>query len=385
MQNFSLNEYGYHLPEVLIAQDAVSPAHNAKLMVINRNEGSIDFEWSFIDLSDLLWSDDILFFNNSRVVRSRIRIQKKRYRTKLGHHGIIEDGEIFYLASGEGNTFEALVRPGNKMKIGTMIEFEKFQLTIEDQTESGRKIKIEWGSIFELMEQYGELPLPPYIEYKKEKEKDYQTTFAKKDGSVAAPTASLHFTQELLDQIVSKKEYITLHVGIGTFKGIDTHDIREYQIHGETIEIQKNLFEKIAQYKNEWKNLIAVGTTVCRTLESMSYLWNEINESTRWTFSEPCQQFWNTTPIKKDTRFISQLQETQDSFFATTEIYIYPGYHFTVIDSLITNFHLPKSSLLVLVSSLIGYWTTMKIYQYAIEKWYRFFSFWDGMYIRKSH
>ena len=248
----------------------------------------------------------------------------------------------------------------------------------------------------DLLAAHGALPLPPYIEYNSEKEVDYQTSFAEKDGSVAAPTASLHFTSELMGKIGNQKEYITLHVGLGTFKGIDTTDIREYAIHSEVVEIPMGIFETISELKQAWKRIVAVGTTACRTLESLPSLWRILDTDIQNQFDANIRNYWNTliqdleentwvqdiVPIKANTSYSdSEIIQKQEITFSTS-IYITPGYTFRVIDDLITNFHIPESSLLVLVSALVGYEATMDIYEKAIDKQYRFYSFGDGMYIR---
>ncbi len=235
------------------------------------------------------------------------------------------------------------------------------------------------------MEKYGELPLPPYIEYRKEKEKDYQTTFAKNNGSVAAPTASLHFTEELLGRIKNPKEYVTLHVGLGTFKGIDVADIRDYHIHRETIEIELSLFERITAYKKNGQKTVAVGTTVCRTLESLPSLWGVLDETVKKSLNDETQNYWNMlTQNMNNMNWIHTIMVNHELWTLNfeTAIYITPGYEFWIVDELITNFHLPESSLLVLVSAFMGKENVDALYQHAIREKYRFFSFWDGMYIR---
>jgi S-adenosylmethionine:tRNA ribosyltransferase-isomerase len=385
MNSYALSDYSYTLPEGLIAQEAIHPHHNARMMVIDRSTGILEQECLFRDLQDILTEDDVLFFNNSRVVRSRIPLKKTPYKTKFGHEWIIEDGEIFFLKNSGNGEFEALVRPGNKFKEWTQIHLhDEALLTVLGTTSSGRRLRLERGNIYELLEKHGQLPLPPYIEYDAKKESDYQTSFATKDGSVAAPTASLHFTQALIESLSAQKEYVTLHVGLGTFKGIDTTDVREYAIHEETIEVQKNLFTKIANIKEQEKSIIAVGTTVCRTLESLPYIWRALEEGDKQTYSPQVREFWNAKIAHlPEGNILSNHTITSDAIICGTRIYITPGYEFLVIDDLITNFHLPESSLLVLVSAFLWYLPTMKIYQYAIENAYRFFSFWDGMYIRK--
>lgn len=203
------------------------------------------------------------------------------------------------------------------------------------------------------MDDFGELPLPPYIHYSREKEKDYQNVFASKNGSVAAPTASLHFTQELLDKISNEKFFVTLHIGLGTFKMIDTDDIRNYAIHSETAEIPNDIFAKIFALKNTKQKIIAVGTTACRTLESLPSLWKHFDENFKKQFDENVRKFWNEISENADEKWISRINLCEKSVHFSTQAYIMPGYNFGIIDELITNFHLPESSLLVLVSALI--------------------------------
>ena len=252
-------------------------------------------------------------------------------------------------------------------------------------TDEGRMCQVSGISLGEMMEIYGELPLPPYIKYSKEKEADYQTSFASKDGSVAAPTASLHFTNELLGKIKNEKYFLTLHVGLGTFKGIDTDDIRDYAIHKEKAEVPLSIFEALFEMKNSGKKVVAVGTTACRTLESLPFVWKLLDSKNREIFSEKVVAYWDsiTESLEQETYINSFIINYQLSIINfSTSIYIYPGKSFHVVDELITNFHLPESSLLVLVSALMGKEKIMNIYRQAIEKKYRFFSFGDGMYIK---
>lgn len=380
---FSLSDYRFSLPENLIAETASHPAHNAKLMIINKKSWEIISEDSFWNIDKFLGPNAVLFFNNSRVVRARIPLHETKFITMENHEGIIKSGEIFFLKHLQNNTFEALVRPGKKFKIGTKIFFENFVFEIIDNTQTGRVIAISGGNIDTCMEYFGELPLPPYIEYSKEKEKDYQNVFAQKSGSVAAPTASLHFTQELLDKLPQEKHFITLHIGLGTFKTIDTEDIRNYNIHSETAEVSKEIFSQIFAQKTHKKTIIAVGTTACRTLESLPSLWKNLDENTKKLFSQEVQDFWNTLSQNAEKNWITSYSFDGENMYFATQAYITPGYTFLVIDELITNFHLPESSLLVLVSALIWQQKLLENYHYAIEKKYRFFSFGDGMYIKQ--
>lgn len=379
---FQLTDYNYHLPEELIAQEAVHPHHNAKMMVIDRETGILRSEATFWDLDNQINPNGVLFFNDSRVVRSRIIMKNIPYKKINTEKWILHEWEIFYLSTITENTIEALVRPGNKFKIGTIFYIWEYLLEVIENTESGRILKINWGTISDFLAKYGSLPLPPYIEYTQEKEADYQTSFAKKDGSVAAPTASLHFTQELLEKIKNPKEYITLHVWLGTFQGIKTSDVRDYEIHSEKVEISKDIFGKIFELKENQKKIIAVGTTATRVLESLPYLWKNLDTDNKKSFDANICNYWDKL-IKtgENPNWIKNISTKTDSIEFETSIYITPGFIFKIIDELITNFHLGWSSLLVLVSAFLGYEKTRKIYEKAIQNKYRFYSFGDGMYI----
>ena len=382
---YLLSDYHYTLPADLIAQEAIHPHHDARMMVIDRNSGELQVETTFWNIDQHLGDDRVIFFNDSRVVRSRVVLSDIPYTKWDGTSWVLTEGEIFYLSTTSDNEFEALVRPGNRFKIGTVFTIGIYKIEVMDMTESGRTLRIEWWEITSFLATYGALPLPPYIEYSAEKEADYQTSFARTDGSVAAPTASLHFTTELMERIKTPKEYLTLHVGLGTFKGIATPDIRDYDIHREKIEIELDIFARIANIKTQNKRIVAVGTTVCRTLESLPYLWLSIDQDRSNILDANTRNYWNhlTETLEKqdwihDIAFDSSLWVL--SF--ETSIYITPGYIFRIIDDLVTNFHLGESSLLVLVSAFIGYDATMRLYEHAIENRYRFYSFGDGMYIR---
>lgn len=382
---FSLSDYKYTLPEGLIAQEAIHPHHDARMMVIDRETGEIEAETTFWNITDYLSDNRVIFFNDSRVVRSRVILNNIKYTRANGNSGILVHGEIFYLSSITENTFDALIRPGNKFGIGTIFEVWEYTIEVIKINESGRILKIIGGNISSFLEKHGSLPLPPYIKYDESKEADYQTSFAKNDWSVAAPTASLHFTQELMDKIECPKEYITLHVGLGTFKWIQTPDIRDYNIHSEKIEIPLNIFQKIEIIKNENKKIVAIGTTATRTLESLPYLWKNMSIDIKNTFDANTCNYWNTlTKSLESQNWIDLVQVNYEFWIMSfdTSIYITPGYEFLIVDDIITNFHLSESSLLVLVSAFLGYKNTRKIYDYAIWAHYRFYSFWDGMYIR---
>ncbi len=381
---FLLSDYRYTLPEELIAQEAVHPHHDARMMVIDKIKWEIKDESSFWDIDTYLWDDRVLFFNDSRVMPSRVKLDGITYQNEK-KTGIVQDGEIFYLETRSQNTFWALVRPGNKFKIGTIFHIGEYSIEVIEITDSGRLLKLNGGSIDSFLETHWALPLPPYIEYSKEKEKDYQTSFAKNNGSVAAPTASLHFTSELMQKIKNEKEYLTLHVGLGTFQWIKTADVRDYTIHRENVSISVDIFEKIANIKMSNKKIVAVWTTATRTLESLPYLWKKLDEEYKKSFNANTCKYWNMVTndiILPDwIHGIEILSDLGIIHFATS-IYITPGYTFHIVDDLVTNFHLGESSLLVLVSAFIGYENTMKIYEYAVKNRYRFYSFGDGMYIK---
>ncbi len=383
--NYDLKDYSYTLPPERIAQEATHPHHDARMMVIDRESWSIEHEATFFELPSFLEENRIVFFNDSRVLRSRLILQDVEIEKPSWERSIITHGEIFFLGLKDDTIFEALIQPGNKFKIGNKIHAFGIVFHIVGMTDSWRLLKVEGWDMMTIMEQYGTLPLPPYIAYSAEKESDYQTVFAKNDGSVAAPTASLHFTSELLERIKNPKEYITLHVGLGTFQWIKTSDIRDYDIHAERIEVPISLFERIAAYKSSGNKFVAVGTTVTRTLESLPFLWKEFDENMRRIFTVEVRDYWDmlteTLERKNYIHGIRRDENTGTVFFETT-IYITPGYRFLLVDDLITNFHLPESSLLVLVSAFIGQENVREIYRHAIEEEYRFYSFGDGMYIR---
>ncbi len=381
---YKKSDYTYTLPDELIAEHAIQPHHDARLMVIDKNSGIITSETTFWNIDTHLGDDRVIFFNNSRVLRARVRLSGVYITRKDGSTGIIDDGEIFYLKTLDTHTIEALVRPGNKFREWTTIQVGDTKVRVKGMTDTGRILEIEGNtSIYEFLEQYGSLPLPPYIEYSEEKEKDYQTSFASQDGSVAAPTASLHFTRELMEKLAIPKEYLTLHVWLGTFKWLDTDDIREYAIHREAATVNREIFAKICEYKTEWKRIVAVGTTACRTLESLPSLWSVLPRETQESYDANIREYWNTlSRERRNNDWIYNVRVLGGEIYFETEIYIVPGHQFLVMDDLVTNFHLGESSLLVLVSAFLGYEETMNIYRYAIEKRYRFYSFWDGMYIR---
>ena len=337
-----LKEFYYDLPENLIAQVPIAKRDESRLMVLNRNVQTIEHK-IFKDIIDYLEPGDCLVRNNTKVIPARI-------------YGKKETGanvEFLLLNNIEGDIWECIVRPGNKLHIGTKVIFGNGLLNAEilEVMEGGtRRVKFTYKGIFnEILDQIGLMPLPPYI-HEELKEKDrYQTVYAKYQGSAAAPTAGLHFTNELLEKLQEKGVQIanvTLHVGIGTFRPVKVEKIEEHHMHTEHYYIKKEDADKINEAKKNGKRIISVGTTSCRVLES----------------------------IADEKGFVKETE-------GDTSIFIYPGYKFKCIDALITNFHLPESTLLMLVSALAGKDYIMKAYKEAVKNKYRFFSFGDAMFI----
>lgn len=338
-----VSDFNYNLPEELIAQVPLEKRDESRLMVLNRKNQSIEHR-VFKDIIDYLQPGDCLVRNNTKVIPARI-------------YGKKETGanvEFLLLNNIEGDIWESIVRPGNKLHIGTKVIFKDGLLKAEilDIMPGGtRKVKFHYNGIFnEILDEIGLMPLPPYI-HEELREKDrYQTVYAKYEGSAAAPTAGLHFTPELLKKIEEKNVQIanvTLHVGIGTFRPVKEDTVEAHKMHSEHFYIKQEDCDKINKAKQEGKRVIAVGTTSCRVLETIA------DE--------------NTGLVKKAE--------------GDTQIFIYPGYKFKCIDGLITNFHLPQSTLLMLVSALAGKDFIMNAYNEAVKDKYRFFSFGDAMFI----
>ena len=338
-----LEEFDYNLPEELIAQVPIAKRDESRLMVLHRDGNTIEHK-TFKDIINYLKPGDCLVRNNTKVIPARL-------------YGKKETGanvEFVLLKQLEGDIWESIVRPGNKLKPGTKVEFGDglLKATILDIMDGGtRKVEFEFEGIFnEILDKIGLMPLPPYI-HESLKEKDrYQTVYAKYNGSAAAPTAGLHFTPELLKRIEEKGikiANVTLHVGIGTFRPVKEENIEEHKMHTEHFYIKQEDAEKINETKKAGGRVIAVGTTSCRVLETIASEETVLVEATE----------------------------------GDTGIYIYPGYKFRCIDGLITNFHLPKSTLLMLVSALAGREFVLDAYNEAVKEKYRFFSFGDAMFI----
>ncbi|KLO25134.1 tRNA preQ1(34) S-adenosylmethionine ribosyltransferase-isomerase QueA [Marinitoga sp. 1155] len=338
---YEVNDFEYYLPEEYIAQKPANPRDSSRLMVLNRKKQSIEHK-IFRDIIDYLKPGDLMVINNTKVIPARLYGQKTT-GAKV---------EVLLLEkTHEDNTWKALVRPGSKLKKGAEIRFsdDLYAKIIEHNSDGSRIINfISDKVVWEEIEKIGNMPLPPYIKNQDVPKDRYQTEYAKIQGAVAAPTAGLHFTKELLEKIKNKGiEFaeVTLHVGLGTFRPVKVERIEEHEMHEEYYEVPENTVKKIEEYKKNNGRIISVGTTVVRTLETIALL------------------------------------PKQKAYMGTTDIFIYPPYEFKLIDALITNFHLPKSTLLMLVSSFGGYDFIMKAYKTAVEEKYRFFSFGDSMFI----
>ena len=337
-----VSEFNYNLPEELIAQTPIKNRDESRLMILDRKRETIEHK-IFRDILDYLQPGDCLVRNNTKVIPARL-------------YGKKETGanvEFLLLNRIEEDFWEVMVRPGRKLPVGTKVTFGDGLLEaeiLELLNDGNRKVKFSYDGIFnEILDKIGLMPLPPYIKEKLEDKKRYQTVYAQYEGSAAAPTAGLHFTEELLKKIQEKGVEIanvTLHVGIGTFRPLKVEKIEDHDMHTEHFYIKEEDVEKINNAKKNGKRVIAIGTTSCRVLESIA------NEEGL------------VKPYEGDT-----------------QIFIYPGYKFKCIDGLITNFHLPESTLIMLVSALAGKEYIMKAYNEAVKERYRFFSFGDAMFI----
>ena len=339
-----VKDFYYDLPQELIAQDPLLDRSSSRLLVLGKEDGSIRHE-VFRNITQYLKPDDCLVINNTKVIPARL------FGEREGTGATIE---ILLLKRKENDVWETLVKPGKKAKPGTKIIFGDGLLTGEvvDVVEDGnRLIQFRYEGIFEeILDQLGQMPLPPYITHTLQDKNRYQTVYAKYDGSAAAPTAGLHFTPELLDAIRAmgvKIAEVTLHVGLGTFRPVKVENVQDHHMHSEYYEVTEETAKLINETKKSGGRVIAVGTTSCRTLESASSVDGTLSAKNGWT-----------------------------------DIFIYPGYEFKVIDALITNFHLPESTLVMLVSALAGRDNIMNAYAEAVKERYRFFSFGDAMFIQ---
>ncbi|MDD3239929.1 MAG: tRNA preQ1(34) S-adenosylmethionine ribosyltransferase-isomerase QueA [Lachnospira sp.] len=340
-----LHDFYYNLPEELIAQDPLSDRSSSRLMLLDKNTGEIEHK-IFHDIIDYLNPGDCLVINDTKVIPARL------IGEKIGTGAAIEV-LLLQRKTDLKDTWEVLVKPGKKAKIGTQISFGEGKLVaevIDIVDEGNRIIQFTYEGIFEeILDELGQMPLPPYITHKLEDKNRYQTVYAKHEGSAAAPTAGLHFTKELLERIKDKGvdiARVTLHVGLGTFRPVKVENILEHHMHSEFYMVDREAADKINNARKNGGRIIAVGTTSTRTLESVAAEDGTIKPCSGWT-----------------------------------QIFIYPGYQFKAIDCLITNFHLPESTLVMLVSALAGREHVLHAYDVAVQEKYRFFSFGDAMFI----
>lgn len=336
------SDFYYDLPKELIAQTPVEPRDSSRLLVLGRENGEIEHR-HFYDIIDYLDEGDLIVANDSRVLPARI-------------YGVKDTGarvEFLLLKQISGNRWETLCKPGRKAKEGAKFTFGDGLLTatvVEVKDDGNRIVDFDCDeNFFSTLDKIGQMPLPPYITEELKDRERYQTVYSHELGSAAAPTAGLHFTDELMDRLRAKGvkiAYVTLHVGLGTFRPVKVDDVTKHKMHSEHYEIPKETADLIKQTKQNGKRVIAIGTTSCRTLESVAAEHGEII---------PCEGF--------------------------TDIFIYPGFEFKVLDGLVTNFHLPESTLIMLVSAFAGYDNIMNAYKTAVDERYRFFSFGDAMCI----
>ncbi len=337
-------DFDFELPERLIAQTPIEKRDASRMLILDKNTGEITHK-HFSDIIDYLEAGDTLVLNDTKVMPARL------YGVKEETNAVIE---VLLLKDLGNNSWECLTKPAKRISVGTKVSFGEGMLIAECTRvgeEGIREFKLIYnGILYEILDKLGEMPLPPYIHEKLEDKDRYQTVYAKNIGSAAAPTAGLHFTKELLNKIKDKGiniAYITLHVGLGTFRPVNVEDVTKHKMHSEYYMMSKETAELLKNTKKNNKRIISVGTTSTRTLETIMNLYGEFKECSGWT-----------------------------------DIFIYPGYKFKAIDALITNFHLPKSTLVMLVSALAGKENIMKAYHSAIENEYRFFSFGDSMFIK---
>ena len=392
-EDFLLNSYNYDLPEEMIAQVPAQPAESAKLLVWSRSNNSIQ-DYHFYDLLNLLSDNDVLVCNNTKVFKARIPLHQIKIIRKSWESRLV-DGEIFVYQLLHDGRLECLVSDDKNFKPWAEVFLDEerwISLMSDDYTEDWIIFSVKWIWIFNFFEIYGQMPLPPYIHYEKEKEKRYQTSFAKDLGSAAAPTASLHFSPKLLSNLRDKWikiNFTTLHVGLGTFKPVYEQDIRNHKIHREPIIIEKSLFQQIYERKNGKKNLIAVWTTMVRLLETLPYLRKYLLDSDKQKVLSDENVFRFRESITSDIavpdceKYVHNASLQSNRIACETQLFIFPGRKFRIIDEMITNFHLPKSSLLMLISALMWRKNALNCYEYAKKNWYHFYSFWDWMWIRK--
>ena len=337
-------DFDYELPEHLIAQTPIQKRDTSRMMVLDKKTGEIEHR-HFHDIVDYLGENDVLVLNDTKVMPARIYGVKEETNAAI---------ELLLLKEMENDTWECLTKPAKRVKVGSVISFGDGRLKalcIEEKEEGIRVFKLDYeGILYEILDSLGEMPLPPYIHEKLQDKDRYQTVYAKNVGSAAAPTAGLHFTKELLEELKKKGVtilYITLHVGLGTFRPVNVEDVTKHKMHSEFYMMSKETADILNLAKKEGRRIISVGTTSTRTLETIMKLYGKFQK---------CSGF--------------------------TDIFIYPGFEFKAIDALITNFHLPESTLLMLVSALAGREYILKAYNDAVKHEYKFFSFGDAMFIK---
>lgn len=335
-----VKDFTYELPQELIAQHPMEPRDHSRLLVVDKNTGTVEHR-HFYDLCEYLRPDDLLVFNDTRVIPARL-------------HGVKDTGarvEVFLLTRLDSTDWEVLVKPGRKLRVGAKIKFsDELACEIIDDTDfGGRVARFCYEGVFEeILDRLGETPLPPYITEPLEDKERYQTVYSRENGSAAAPTAGLHFTNELLEKIKAigcEAVFVTLHVGLGTFRPVSVEDINDHVMHREFYSVSPQAAAAINKAKAEGRRIVAVGTTAVRTLEAAGES-GEMKAGGNWT-----------------------------------KIFIYPGYRFRLVDALVTNFHLPQSTLLMLVSALSTREIMLATYDEAVRERYRFFSFGDAMFI----
>ncbi len=390
---YNLSDYSYHLPENLIAQQLVSPADSCRLMVVDQWKIS---HQHFTDITKHFDSGDLLIFNDSKVVPARVALTSAdiiTHKTGKNIPFIIGEAEIFFLRQYSDNTFEALVRRGKWFKTWSVVTIWNYQLTIGDVTLAGRLIHLnsplrkgdgEARGILQFLHDHGTIPLPPYIADDASKYDDYQPIIARQEGSVAAPTAALHFTDQLLGQLSDKwiqQASVTLHIGIGTFRLIDVADVRDHEIHREVCQVSIQLLIQIARTHLNNKKIIVVWTTSCRTIESLPYLYLHIRNQ---IILEPdIRKYWDSLAENLvDSGYVVCPLIMWDTIQFETQLYMYPWFQSKILDHLVTNFHLPQSTLLLMIASLIGYDILIQCYKIAIQQEYQFYSFGDGMFVK---
>jgi S-adenosylmethionine:tRNA ribosyltransferase-isomerase len=340
----NVEDFDFHLPEELIAQTPLENRSESRLMVLDKEQGSIE-HYRFKHIVDFLNEGDCLVLNDTRVLPARLFGQKQDTGANI---------EVLLLKQEDGDQWETLVKPAKRIRVGTEIIFGNGKLRatcVGLKDHGGRILEFNYDGIFyEVLDELGEMPLPPYIRERLDEQDRYQTVFARERGSAAAPTAGLHFTEELLEELKSKGvhiAFITLHVGLGTFRPVSVDKIEEHDMHAEFYQVSEGTARLLNEVRENGGRIITVGTTSTRTLETISSKHGRFVEENGWT-----------------------------------NIFIYPGYEFKGIDGLITNFHLPKSTLIMLVSALAGRKNVLHAYETAVKEQYRFFSFGDAMFIK---